>query len=57
MDGPGFDSDRGKGISLLQNVQTGSGAHTATNSMGTGFSFPGVKRPGPVVDHLLLVAR
>ena len=31
-------------------VQTGSGAHPASCTMGTG-SFPGVKRPGRGVDH------
>jgi len=31
-------------------VQPGSGAHTASYTMGTG-SFPGVKRPGRGVDH------
>ena len=33
-------------------VQTGPGAHPASYTMGTG-SFPGVKRPGRVVDHPL----
>jgi len=31
-------------------VQTGSEAHPASYTMGTG-SFPGVKRPGRGVDH------
>ena len=31
-------------------VQTGSGAHPASYTMGT-VSFPGVKRPGRGVDH------
>ena len=31
-------------------VQTGHGAHPASYTMGTG-SFPGIKRPGPSVDH------
>ena len=31
-------------------VQTGSGAHPASYTMGTG-SFPGVKRPGRGVNH------
>ena len=31
-------------------VQTGPGAHPASYTMGTG-SFPGIKRPGHVVDH------
>jgi hypothetical protein len=31
-------------------VQTGPGTHPVSCTMGTG-SFPGVKRPGCVVDH------
>ena len=31
-------------------VQTGPGVRPASYTMGTGF-FPGVKRPGRVVDH------
>ena len=31
-------------------IHTGLGAHPASYTMGTG-SFPGVKRPGRVVDH------
>ena len=31
-------------------VQTGSGVHPASYTMGTG-SFPGVKRPGRGADH------
>jgi hypothetical protein len=31
-------------------VQTGTGAHPAAHTMGTG-SFPGLKRPGRCVDH------
>jgi len=31
-------------------VQTAPGAHPASYTVGTG-SFPGVKRPGPGVDH------
>ena len=31
-------------------VQTGTGAHPASSTMGTG-SFPGVKRPGRGADH------
>jgi hypothetical protein len=30
-------------LSLLQNVQIGSGVHLASLSMGTGVSFPGDK--------------
>jgi hypothetical protein len=32
-------------------VQTGPGAHPVSYAMGTGVSFPGVKRPGRGVDH------
>jgi hypothetical protein len=32
-------------------IQTGSGAHPASYTMGTGVSFPGVKWPGHGVDH------
>jgi hypothetical protein len=32
-------------------VQTGSGAHPASCSMGTRGSFPGVKRPGRKAVH------
>jgi hypothetical protein len=34
-------------------IQTGSGAHPASSTMGTGSLFPGVKRPGRGVDHPL----
>lgn len=33
-------------------IQSGSGAHPASCSMGTTNSFPGVKRPGHEADHL-----
>jgi hypothetical protein len=36
----------------LQNVQSISGAHPASYSMGTGVSFPRVKQPGHGVSHL-----
>jgi hypothetical protein len=36
---------------LLHVVQTGSGAHPASYPMGTGGSFPGVKRPGNETEH------
>jgi len=36
-------------------VQTGTGAHPASYTMGTG-SFPGVKRPWRGVDHQPLIA-
>jgi hypothetical protein len=32
--------------------QTGSGAHPTSYTVGTGTSFPGVKRPGREADHL-----
>jgi len=32
-------------------VQTGSRAHPVSYSMGTGASFPGIKRPGRKADH------
>jgi hypothetical protein len=37
-------------FSLLHSTQTGSGAHPTSFSMGTGVSFPRVKRPGCEVD-------
>jgi len=50
LDGPGIESWWGARFSTP--VQTGPGAHPASYSMGTG-SFPGVKRPGRGVDHVL----
>jgi hypothetical protein len=38
-------------FSLLHVVQTGSGVHPTSYPMGTGGSFPGVKRPGRESDH------
>jgi hypothetical protein len=40
----------GGGARFSAPVQTGSGAHPACYTMGTG-SFPGVKRPGHGFDH------
>jgi len=40
------------GARFFAPVQTDPGAHPASYTMGTG-SFPGVKRPGRDVDHLL----
>jgi hypothetical protein len=41
-----------KDLSSILCVQTGSGAHTASCTMGTGGPFPGGKaRPGRVADH------
>jgi len=48
LDGPGIESLCGAKFSAP--VQTGSGAHPASYTMGTE-SFPGVKRPGRGVDH------
>jgi hypothetical protein len=41
----------GQEFSLLQIVQTGSGVHLTSYKMGTGGSFPGVKRPESESDH------
>jgi hypothetical protein len=42
-----------KDFSSILCVQTGSGAHPASCSMGTGGTFPGGKaRPGRNADHL-----
>ena len=38
------------GERFFTSVQTGSEAHPASYTMGTG-SFPGVKRPGRGLDH------
>jgi hypothetical protein len=38
-------------FSLHHCVQNGSEAHPASYPMGTGGSFPGVKRPGREADH------
>jgi hypothetical protein len=38
-------------FSLLQNVHTGSEAHSTAYSVGTGSFLPGVKRPGREPDH------
>ena len=48
LDGPGIESRCGARFSAP--FQTGPGAHQASYTMGTG-SFPGVKRPGRVVNH------
>ena len=49
LDGQGIESRWRGGFSAP--VQTSSGAHPASYTMGTG-SFPGVKRPGRGVDPL-----
>jgi hypothetical protein len=44
---PGFDSRQGQGyFSLRHHVQTGSGAHPAFYTMGTGGSLPAGKAAG-----------
>jgi len=48
LDGPGIESRGEERFSAP--VQTGSGAHPASCTVGTG-SFPGVKRPVRGVDH------
>ena len=48
LGGPGIESWWGTRFSAP--FQTGPGAHPTSCRMGTG-SFPGVKRPGPGVDH------
>jgi hypothetical protein len=49
LDGLGIES-RWWGARFSSPDQTGSEAHPASYTMGTG-SFPGVKRPGRGVDH------
>jgi hypothetical protein len=46
LDGQGSIPVRTKDFSLLHNIQTSSGAHPASCTMGTGESFPRVKVPG-----------
>jgi hypothetical protein len=46
--GPGIESQWG--ARLFAPVQTGSGVHSASYTMGAG-TFPEVKRPGRGVDH------
>jgi hypothetical protein len=41
----------GSGIVILHVVQTGSGVHPTSYPMGTGGSFPEVKRPAREADH------
>jgi hypothetical protein len=47
----GFESRKGQELLLLHVVQTGSGVHPTFYTMGTGSSFPGVKRLGREADH------
>jgi hypothetical protein len=54
LSGYGLD-DRRKDISSTLSDQTGSEAHPASCTMGTGGSFPGCKaRSGDDADHSLL---
>jgi hypothetical protein len=48
---PGFDSRQWQGFSVLHSAQTGSEAHSASYPMGTGGSFPVVKRQVRESDH------
>jgi hypothetical protein len=48
LDGPGIECRWG--ARFFAHVQTGSGTHPASCTMGTG-PFPGVKRPGRGADH------
>ena len=51
MDGPEFELRQGlRDLSLFQNVQTDPGAHTASDSLGTGV-LPEVMWPERHVDH------
>jgi hypothetical protein len=47
LDGPRYNPG---GVRFFAHVQTGTGAHPASCTMGTG-SFPGVKQPGRGADH------
>jgi hypothetical protein len=46
-----FESRWGQEISLLHVLQIDSGTHPASYPVGTGSSFPWVKRPGREIDH------
>jgi hypothetical protein len=49
--GYGLDDRLGQEFSLLNVVQTGSGAYPASYPMGTGGFFPGGKAAGCEADH------
>jgi hypothetical protein len=49
-EGSEFESLWRQEFSLLHVVQTSSWVHTASYPMGTGASFPGIKRPGREAD-------
>jgi hypothetical protein len=46
-----FESRKGQDFSPFPVVQTGSGAHSASYTVGIGGSFPGIKQPGSEADH------
>jgi hypothetical protein len=46
----GFESRKGRDISLLQNVQKGYGVHPASSPVVTGVLSPGIKRPGREIN-------
>jgi hypothetical protein len=51
LDGTASIADRGRDLSLLHSVRTGSGAHPASCPGGWGGAIsPGVKRPGREAD-------
>jgi hypothetical protein len=54
----GLNHNRSKRFSLLQDVQTGSGAHPASYGMGTGVLSLGYSSQGmKATTHLKLVTR
>jgi len=60
LDNPRFIPGRDKVFSLLQNIQTGSGAHSASISRVLGVLSLGVKQPGCEVTsrfHVILRPR
>jgi hypothetical protein len=48
---PGFDIQQGQDFSPLHSIQTNSGAHPASCSIGTGGISPGVKQLGHEADY------
>jgi hypothetical protein len=50
-EGSEFKSRRGKEFSPLHIAQIGSGIHPTSYQVGTGGSFPGVKRQGREADN------
>jgi hypothetical protein len=51
QEGREFESRKGKKFLLLHIVQTCSGVQPTSYKMGTGGSFPGVKRQGRETGH------